>query len=88
MASKEQLVREFILQEFMQDKSPSLLTDDTRLVDEEIIDSLGIFQLVNFLQERFGIEIGPEDVTLENFETTKAMISLVESRLVESPDHG
>lgn len=86
MASTEQVIKDFIVQEFGQ-SNPVAITDDTRLVDEEVIDSLGIFLLVNFLQDRFGVEIGPEEVTLENFESVSAITELVEAKRVDSTDH-
>ena len=56
------------------------LTDETRLVEEEIIDSLGIFLLVGFIKERFGVDVDPEDVTMENFATVDAITGLVEAK--------
>jgi acyl carrier protein len=55
--------------------------DARQLVEEEILDSLGIFSLVSFLQERFAVEIEPEDVVLANFATIAAIRDLVERRL-------
>ena len=56
------------------------LTLTTQLVEEDIIDSLGIFQMVSFLEDRFGLEVEPEDVTIENF-TSIASIEAFVSRV-------
>jgi acyl carrier protein len=80
MSHIQDVIRDFIAKEFLSDGALDQLASETRLVEEEIIDSLGIFLLVNFLQERFGVEIGPEEVTLENFESLSAMANLVASK--------
>ena len=80
MASVADEIREHIAAEFMDGNPAGRLLDDTRLIDEEIIDSLGIFLLVTFIQERFGVEVGPEEVTLENFESVAAIAQLVSAK--------
>ena len=54
---------------------------DTRLVEDDIIDSLGIFSLVDFIEERFQVTIEPIDITIENFGTLRAMGNLVSEKL-------
>lgn len=80
MADTKQVIRDQITQEFMQDRPAQTLDDHTNLIEEEILDSLGIFLLLGFIKERFGVEIDPEDVTLENFETLDAIVQLVASK--------
>ena len=84
MASIKDQIREHIATEFMGGSPASDLLDDTRMIDEEIIDSLGIFLLVTFIQERFGVEVAPEEVTIENFETVKAIADLVSGKAMTS----
>jgi len=43
------------------------------LLSEGIIDSLGILQLVGFIEEEFNIVIADEDVVLENFQSISAL---------------
>ncbi|MFN2487475.1 MAG: acyl carrier protein [Acidimicrobiia bacterium] len=81
MASIQDQIREHIISEF---NASTDISDETRLIDTEVIDSLGIFLLVNFLQERFGVEVDPEEVTLDNFESVSAMAELVSSKRLAS----
>jgi acyl carrier protein len=74
-------IREYLRRELMQDRPDFLLTDDTNLLTEHIIDSLAIFMLTTFLEERFGIVIDADDVLVEHFETVNAVARLVESKL-------
>lgn len=51
------------------------------LLEEEVIDSLGIFTLVSFIEDRFGVGVDPEEVNLDNFETVEAIATLVQGKM-------
>lgn len=50
------------------------------LLSEGIIDSLGILQLVGFIEEKFNIIISDEDVVLENFQSISALNEFLNSK--------
>jgi acyl carrier protein len=75
------LIKDYISRQFLFDKPAVILTDDVPLIEQGIIDSLGIFLLVSFLEQQFAVKIHPEDVVLENFETIEAIVRLVEARM-------
>jgi acyl carrier protein len=72
-------IRQFIIDEFVRNRST--IDETTNLLEQEIIDSLGIFTLIAFIDDRFGVTVAPEEVNLENFETLGAISSLVERKL-------
>ncbi len=51
---------------------------ETDLLQEEIIDSLGVFTLIGFLEQRFGVKIDASEVDLDNFRNVTAVEQLVE----------
>jgi acyl carrier protein len=53
---------------------------DENLLAQGIIDSMGILKLVTFLEDRFGIEAGDDDLVPEHFETLQAICAFVESK--------
>lgn len=73
-------VKEFILDEFVPDGDVDV-EDDTNLLEEEVVDSLGIFTLVSFIEDKFGVSVDAEEVNLENFETVQTIVKLVDSKL-------
>jgi acyl carrier protein len=75
-----QAIRDYLHRELMQDRPDFLLTDETNLLTEHIVDSLGIFLLVTFLEERFGIVVDADEVLVEHFETVAAVARLVEAK--------
>jgi acyl carrier protein len=50
------------------------------LLSEGIIDSLGILQLVGFIEEQFHIVIADEDVVLENFQSISALDNFLNTK--------
>jgi acyl carrier protein len=74
-------LRAFIINELKFQGSAVDLGGDLQLIEEEVIDSLGIMEIVAFLEERFGIEILDEEIVLTNFGTLDAMTRLVDSKV-------
>lgn len=79
MDTVRETLRGFIRQQFLFGRSEVDLTDDMPLVQNGIVDSVGILQLVGFLERTFDIAIRPEDLVLSNFESISAMVRLIES---------
>lgn len=70
IVSNEQIttpIQQYIAQTFLYDKPDFALTADTLLFGARIIDSLQLFQLISFLEERFHCQIQASDVSLDNF---------------------
>ena len=57
------------------------LSDGSLLVATGILDSVDVFELVAFLEHRFGIEIADEDLEWKNFETVEAISRLGASKM-------
>lgn len=74
-------VKDFITKEFMADKPDVVLDDSLPLIERGIVDSLGVFVLISFIEERFKIKVQPEDVVLENFGTVGAIRNLIQAKL-------
>ncbi len=79
MDNTEQLIRDFIASEFLRDE-PRTLSIDDNLIEEGIVDSLAILMLIKYIEGQFSVEIEPEDVSLENFESVAAISRLIQKR--------
>ena len=53
------------------------IVDGVNLIEENIIDSFEVVNIVMELEEEFDIEIDAEEVVSENFETVDAITALV-----------
>jgi acyl carrier protein len=54
---------------------------DTDIIAEGLVDSLGIFKLISFVEETFPVTIAPDEVLLENFQTPRALRNLIVKKL-------
>jgi len=70
----------FIQKQFLFDRPGLQLSPEVRLIEEGIVDSVGILQLVGFIEKTFDISLRPDDLVLKNFETIGAIRSLVLAR--------
>lgn len=74
-------IKDFIAEELVQDKLEEPIEDDTPLIDNGIIDSLGVMKLVSYLEDKFAITVSPDDLVPENFETPKLITALVSAQI-------
>jgi len=73
-------IRKFILEELLSDKTKLDLTNSDSLIESNIIDSLGIQNLILFLEKEFNIKVLDEDVLPENFENVEAICTFVNTK--------
>jgi acyl carrier protein len=76
----ENALRVFILEDLNWNGRPQELTDDYPLIDRHVVDSMGLFQLVSFLESEFGVEILEEELVPANFGTIRDIAKLVDSK--------
>lgn len=70
-------IREFILRDLASAKGVSSFSDSESLMESGVIDSLGIFRLVAFLEEMFRVRIGDEEITHDNLKSVDSIEQLV-----------
>ena len=52
---------------------------ETKLIDDDILDSFDIISIVSDLNDEFGIDITADELEPENFNTLDAIVALVQS---------
>jgi acyl carrier protein len=50
---------------------------DTDLLLTGLVDSMGVVEIVAWMEDRLGVEIDPVDVVLENFQTVDRMVAFM-----------
>jgi acyl carrier protein len=59
---------------------------DTDLLLTGLVDSLGVIDIVAWLEDRLGVDIDPVDIVLEHFQTVDRMVAFA-GRLGEPTGH-
>jgi acyl carrier protein len=75
----EREVRDFVVLHFLSGRAEKLRDDGSLLGDA--IDSMGVIELVAYLQERFKITIDDEEVVPANLDTIKSLAAFVARKL-------
>jgi acyl carrier protein len=78
--STEQRVRDLVADKVRWSGDRSRLTADFALIDNQVIDSLGMISLVSALEEEFGIDVDDEDLVPDNFATIGQIAAFVDSK--------
>ncbi len=74
-------IKEFVWQTFPLARKRNI-SETTDLLESGIIDSLGVLDLVAFMQQEFGIMVDDGDLTPENFKSIACMAQFLK-RLLE-----
>ena len=80
-ASVKDQIREFIQRDLASAKGVDTFSDSESLMESGVIDSLGIFRLVAFLEETFRVRIGDEEITHDNLKSVDSIEQMVVSKL-------
>lgn len=73
-------VREFIIENFLFGDDDGL-HDSTSFLDEGIIDSTGILELVTFLEETFSITVEDEELVPENLDSLNNIDAFLKKKI-------
>ncbi len=74
-------IRDFILSNLAERRGVTSIGDDDSLLETGVVDSLGIFLIVTFLEESFHVGVADDEITPENFRTLRVIAEMVESKL-------
>lgn len=74
-------IRDFIVENFLFGEGGDALTDDQSLVEAGLIDSLGVAELVAFIETEFGIQPADEELVPENFDFIALIAAFVQRKL-------
>lgn len=79
--SIEQPLRDFIAKNLLYSNDAFPYPDSASLLREGIIDSLGVVELVEFVQTRFGIKVDQQEVVPDNFDSVARLAAYVQRKL-------
>jgi acyl carrier protein len=75
----ERDIRTFIVEQFLAGNSAKLSKDGSLLGD--VIDSMGVLNLVSYLQEHFGITVEDDEVVPSNLDTMDNLVAYVARKI-------
>lgn len=82
-----QQIRQFVSENFLFGQSADQLKDGDSFLDNGIIDSTGVLELVTFLEETFPVKIEDEELVPDNLDSINSLVRFLESKLNEAKAH-
>jgi len=71
-------IRQYLAENFLFSSNGFNLGDDASLLEEGIIDSTGVLELVMFVEETFNVEVADEEIIPDNFDSVNNLAAYVE----------
>ena len=72
------IIRRFVVEEFLPDVSEEDLRYDFDLIENGVIDSLGLLKVIAWIESEFGISIEVDEMVPENFSSIGKISALVD----------
>jgi len=70
-------LREFIARNFLFSDKGYTYGDDASFLESGIIDSLGIIELVTFVEKKYGVSVADNELLPENFDSVAKLGSYI-----------
>lgn len=81
-------IRHFIVENFLFGEDASMVEDHESLLDNGIIDSTGVLELLMYLEEGFQISVSDDELIPKHFDSISGMVSFLSSKVKSSEASG
>lgn len=86
LADTKEQIRKFVTEKLASTRKINQVQDQDNLIENGIIDSMGIMRLVAYIESEFVMKVKDEDIVPENFESVEVISSYIET--VKAVDNG
>jgi len=83
MTEVEEKIRAYIAENILFSKNGYTHADDASFLENGIIDSMNVLELVVFVEENFGITVDDQEVVPENFDSVSSLAGYVRKKAGE-----
>lgn len=77
----ETQIKNFIFENFLIGQCSQMLKNDVSFLDEGIIDSTGILELVAFIETTYGIVVEDEELIPENLDSINNIMAYLKTKM-------
>ncbi|WP_456416304.1 acyl carrier protein [Thiolapillus sp.] len=78
--SVENKIRTFILENYLFTDDQSELKNDDSFLDQGILDSTGILEIIFFIEDEFKIKIRDEEMTPDNLDSVNKIVAFIHQK--------
>lgn len=80
MDTLEKQIRTYIAQNILFTGNEYPYTDDISFLDQGVVDSMNVLELVNFVEERYGLRVEDRDIVPDNFDSVARLAAYVRNK--------
>ena len=84
MKNIEEKIRAYIAENILFSDNGYPYPDDASFLEEGIVDSMGIMELVVFVDENFGIAVEDDELVPDNFDSVTRLAAYIRSKIPAS----
>lgn len=77
-------VKAFVIENFLFGDTSNSLADTDSLIENGIIDSTGVLELVAFIEDRYGITVADADIMPANLDSLARITAFIASKTAAS----
>jgi acyl carrier protein len=74
-------VRGYLHENFLYMRPDFILDDDDRLLERGVVDSMGIVEMLTFLEDEFGVQPADDEISEANLGSVRAITRFVATKL-------
>ena len=72
--------KRFVIDNFLYMRRNKELGDDDSLLRNGIVTSLGVMELVDWIESTYGVQVEPSEITEQNFDSARSIARFVLSK--------
>ena len=84
MPETEERIRRFIIDNFLFGEDDPAFSNDASFLQQGIIDSTGVLELVTFIETEFGIELKDNDLVPANLDSVDNLVGFINAKKVSA----
>lgn len=77
----EEQIREYVVDNFLFSEDGYHLPEDASFLEEGIVDSTGVLELVMFVEETFNITVEDDEIVPENFDSVSQLAAYIRRKV-------
>jgi acyl carrier protein len=76
-------VKAFIIENFLFGEASDAIADDASLIENDVVDSTGVLELVAFIEDQFAITVADTDIVPANLDSIARISGFIERKMDE-----
>ncbi len=80
----KQEIKNFIIENFLYGQAENAPDDEMSFMENGVIDSTGVLELVSFVQEKYGIRVSDDELIPNNFDSLSKLEAFITRKIAGS----